>query len=461
MKILFSGVGSSDPTPLLKEKDDEAKIEPVNEGGLLHICRQYKPDIVYIYYTHDMYELKELDNRYVNTLRLLEKEIDHKFEIVEKTGKLIQDAHHFDAFFDEFDTIIDEIIDKHGTDIELLLNVSSGTPAMKATMQILAVLSTYNVIPVQVEAPSNSVEELMKRLRKYDYQKAYELNLNQIDPNDNRSYTSVYEKFRYKVQKELIFKALDSYDYEAAYTIANSMKHHMNQSTFELLEFAKDRYHLNSIKYMKLQKKLKENEILTENLTPYTKDEERILFEYAIWLYIKCKRGDYLDFCRGINPFMFEASYRYILRNKKINMFTYTEGHKQIVKKSLLERDENGKEIQNILDDYYQNKDGFKEVYLTEDQMIVLIEHWYNDKKISKYFCELNDFRKKMRNVASHKITAVDEDVIQNEMKNNVDYYLKQIKGILSEMGFDIKKHWDCYDEMNCIIKGQLEKGGN
>ena len=43
-KVLFSPVGGTDP------------IKYLRDGSMLHICRHYRPDIVYLYISHEMME---------------------------------------------------------------------------------------------------------------------------------------------------------------------------------------------------------------------------------------------------------------------------------------------------------------------------------------------------------------------------------------------------------------------
>ena len=52
--ILFSPVGGTDPISQTNCRD----------GSMLHICRWYKPDTVYLYMSHEMLKFQEQDDRY-------------------------------------------------------------------------------------------------------------------------------------------------------------------------------------------------------------------------------------------------------------------------------------------------------------------------------------------------------------------------------------------------------------
>ena len=66
-KILFSPIGGTDP------------IKYYRDGSMLHICRHYLPDIVYLYLSHEMLETHKRDNRYVDTIERLGKLLNHSY----------------------------------------------------------------------------------------------------------------------------------------------------------------------------------------------------------------------------------------------------------------------------------------------------------------------------------------------------------------------------------------------
>ena len=70
MKVLFTPVGGSDP------------IKRMLDGPMLHCCRMYKPDVVYIYFTKKMLEYERRDERYTWALEQLGKKLGHSFKIV-------------------------------------------------------------------------------------------------------------------------------------------------------------------------------------------------------------------------------------------------------------------------------------------------------------------------------------------------------------------------------------------
>ena len=96
-KYLFSPIGNTDP------------IKYLYDGSMLHICRYYEPDVVYLYLSKEMAENHKKDNRYVETLNLLGDFLNHKFEVHIIENPDMVEVQQYDVFYDEFRKIISEI----------------------------------------------------------------------------------------------------------------------------------------------------------------------------------------------------------------------------------------------------------------------------------------------------------------------------------------------------------------
>lgn len=89
-KILFSPIGGTDP------------ISNFRDGAMLHICRIYKPDIVYLYLSKEMCEFQEKDDRYRYCLEQLGKKLDKHFEVIEIQKNELEEVQVFDTFMKEY-----------------------------------------------------------------------------------------------------------------------------------------------------------------------------------------------------------------------------------------------------------------------------------------------------------------------------------------------------------------------
>lgn len=123
-KVLFSPVGSTDP------------ISGEYDGALLHIIRKYRPRKVYLYLLKEICEFEDKDSRYSYCLDRLREHLGYDFETEWIRRENLTEVQLFDYFFTEFRDILMRICDENG-DAKILLNVSSGTPAIKSALQFL------------------------------------------------------------------------------------------------------------------------------------------------------------------------------------------------------------------------------------------------------------------------------------------------------------------------------------
>jgi hypothetical protein len=67
--VLFSAIGGTDP------------ISNFRDGSMLHICRVYKPESVYLYLSKEMCEFHDKDDRYRFCIHRLGELLGHKFDV--------------------------------------------------------------------------------------------------------------------------------------------------------------------------------------------------------------------------------------------------------------------------------------------------------------------------------------------------------------------------------------------
>ena len=131
--ILFTAVGGTDPI----------SEDNYYDGSMMHICRYYRPDKVVMYMSKEMLDKQEKDDRYRYCLENLAKQQDRvmEYEIIERRN--LTRVHEFDYFYQDFRDIFEELFSKMDETDMLLLNISSGTPAMKSGMLVLQTLGEF------------------------------------------------------------------------------------------------------------------------------------------------------------------------------------------------------------------------------------------------------------------------------------------------------------------------------
>ena len=173
-KYLFSPIGNTDP------------IKYLYDGSMIHICRYYQPDVVYLYLSKEMMENHKKDNRYVKTLELLGKFLHHKFEIHIIENSDMIDVQQYDIFYNEFHRIIAEIEEQKDSEDILLVNMASGTSAMKSALLVMATLSEYRFLPIQVSTPQKKSNLEHEERDEYDVDANWELNMDNEETAENR-----------------------------------------------------------------------------------------------------------------------------------------------------------------------------------------------------------------------------------------------------------------------------------
>ena len=137
-RILFSPVGGTDP------------IKYCSDGSMLHICRHYQPDEVVLYLSKEMTEKHREDNRYVKCIELLGELLHHNFLVRVIENPEFVDVQKYDVYYEIFHDEIKKISEQMTAEDELLVNMASGTPAMKSALLIMATLAEYRFKAIQV-----------------------------------------------------------------------------------------------------------------------------------------------------------------------------------------------------------------------------------------------------------------------------------------------------------------------
>ena len=147
--ILFSPVGGTDP---IHNKN-------CRDGSMLHIARVYKATDVFLYMSKEILENHKKDNRYFYALEKLAELQKREIRIKKVARPDLIDVHEYDYYYNDFENIINKI--KNGMDDtdRLILNVSSGTPAMKNGLLILQQMLDMEFTPVQVRTPEGKMNE--------------------------------------------------------------------------------------------------------------------------------------------------------------------------------------------------------------------------------------------------------------------------------------------------------------
>ncbi|HCE32712.1 CRISPR-associated protein [Fusobacterium sp.] len=449
-KILLTFAGNTDPT------------RGEHDGPIIHICRYYKPDKIYLILTKEMEERNEEPyNIYKRAIKENLKNYNPEIICI-KTG--IKDAHHFDIYFNWiYETF--EIIKKDEKDTEIYLNMTSGTSQMTTNLLMYYIDSLdLNLIPIQVETykkQSNQSEENNKTVDKH-----YDVEAEAICNLDNEEKTRTYrivepdlKKYSRILTKNQIEKLLEQYKYEA---ISELLKRNIFDKNLELntlVNFAIERTNLKGLDCNKKLNSLNNKDY--NKLYYFTKDKNitRIPDWYQIVDFfslanIKQKTEDISSYTLMLEPIVVKI-YLSILKDlmgKNLDELFRKDSHGYKVELKRLEED-----LKEMI------KKDLKREYLKDDTNIstsVLgsIIKYYLKKENNievNYFTSLAETLAKMktvRNTLAHELRSISREDFNKESETTVEQINSKILEFFNKfytsLGYK-KEMVEIYDNIN------------
>ncbi len=460
-KILFTPVGGSDP------------ISNERDGSILHICRIYKPDDVYLFFSKEMYDNHMKDNRYLYCIEKLGELLNHKFECHLIFEKDLTEVQQYDIFYHIFQREIGIIKEKmDDTDI-LYLNTSSGTPGMKSALFIMSTLGDYQMVSLQVSTPKKSINPHFEVSDKnYDIKLYWEFNEDNKEDIINRCSEVKSLNLVKMFKMDLVKKHILAFNYNAAYDVAMTIEGIENEKVYLLLMMAKKRSQL----FMDEAGKLSRETGIS--IFPVNEGNYRKVFEYAMVVWLKQQRGEYADYIRALTP-LIEKLYECILKKEygiDINEITSEEVKKKKTKSSLSEAGKRKQtaeshivkvwdkqkilnkkpEIAQIFDNEYRGAFSYKEV--SSIHIVKIINNLSSDDVLKMKISDMTDVEQNIRNIAAHTITTLSDEDIKQKVGKNAAQIFEMIKYFCVKAGMSIKEGaWNTYIDMNEYIINEIE----
>lgn len=438
--ILFSPVGGTDPM----------SQNNYHDGSLIHICRVYKPTRVIMYMSEEILRIHEKDNRYIYCLDKLAEMQNRRmqYEIIER--KDLKKVYDFDYFYQDFKGIMEEIIAGMDETDTLLLNISSGTPAMKSGLAVLQTIEEYNCRLIQVVTPVRQMNE--HNHEGYDVVGLWEVNEDNRPDFENRCREVRCPTLSVIKQEEIIKKHINAYNYSAALDVAESLPENVTENYLHLIRAAFFRSQLD----LKNMRSVSEQSGEYRIFIPVKDDGIRPELEYALSVETKMRRKEYADFLRALTPLIVNLL-EIVLRRKcgiRIDDYCSKNGGVRKWNRNLLE----DSEILRVLDETYQERNRNGEGFRTggpvsSDQLVILIDHFAQDSKVKKLAEDLRMVEENVRNMAAHEIVSISDEDIEKYTGFRAEQIMEKIHELFKYTGFSIQDTvWDSYDNMNEII---------
>lgn len=224
--ILFSPVGGTDP---ISENN-------LRDGSMLHIARVYRPDEIYLYLSSEMLEKQKEDDRYRYCLKQLGKKQNRKFEIHEIERPDLKRVQDFNYFYRDFRKILNAVYMNCTEEDTILVNISSGTPAMKSGLLVMVTLGEIPCKLIQVITPKRGLNEHTHREK--DIETMWDLNEDNAEDFENRCEEISCPNLSQIKSEEMIKQLVRSYDYAAALHVADTLPKDITQNYYSCLGMA-------------------------------------------------------------------------------------------------------------------------------------------------------------------------------------------------------------------------------
>lgn len=437
-RILFSPVGNTDP------------ITNNYDGAMLHIIREYRPDKVYLYLSKDIVNKEEKDHRYSYCINKIQEflGIEMECEWIQKDD--LEHVQLFDYFTAEFRKILDKICNEHTEKDEIYLNVSSGTPAMKSSLQNLASFYERKLIPIQVVAPENGKNTHENNLvNNYDPALQWEYNLDNEENHINRCKESPVTNFNVEIRKSIIKRHIEAYNYVAALEVAIRVREHISEQAIALIEAGAAR--------LKLDKSTcdKKAKFAHYDIYPVKQGDHWNIFEYLMIMQIKIYKEEYADYMRALSPVFFKLMEKVIQASGVIdlNKLTYRQKDSNALK---WVSNEANKDETIIGSGLYFEKDRF---VTTGDytEIIKSLDYGIVDMNIINTIYEIRRVECNIRNTAAHNIACITDGYISTNTGYTSDQIFSKLCKLASHVGIKIgKKELETYTNLNSAIKSWL-----
>ncbi|MDE6589460.1 MAG: hypothetical protein K2K53_03755, partial [Oscillospiraceae bacterium] len=364
----------------------------------------------------------------------------------------LEDVQIYEFFLPEFRPLLLEFhnrFPKH----QMLLNISSGSPAMKSALYLLAAFLPFPVWPVQTFTPVKAQNPRLEPHMEYDVDLYWECNLDNEDYTD-RCHRSSSGNLDAQRKREEILAHLRSYDYAAALMVADSMRPLLSPRAYGLIEAAKVRGELN----WRSIKPEWQTELGFSGCTQNRTD----LVEYLLWLQAKQKREDLADFLRGLTPGLYELLRLAVEERAGYPVSHYCNSAGRF-RRNLMTEDELGQELLQLLEIPGRNLNG---TFLISGHYAAIIEARYALEPWAAPLLRLRRIEESVRNPVAHTITRVDEAWLQDNgevSSEEIVDLLRDAVRLLSQNGGSpltprLSIDWGSYDLMNQKIEQALSE---
>lgn len=438
--VLFSCISGKDP------------IGNNRDGPFIHILRNYQPEFVEIFLSSEMKgndkegQIKEACRRIV-----FKPELDFQDFGVDTH----MEPNKFEAFDDIFKKAIIALHEKYPNHI-LLINLSSGTPQMQASLYLLCAILPFPVCAIQVNTPLKSANPEKTPLLDFDLWEKEET----AAKYENRCSEVKLEKVNYAITRSNVHELILQYDYSGALKVANET---LDPKVPKLLKLAERRISQN-IKDSDLHGLCATEyfEILPNSSAAGANAIYFTVYEYILWMDILLKREEYSNFARAISPVLtdlFSLCCKKAYNIDPNDFCLLNGGNIRYIKKSKISSSTLiNNEEKTALKQAFPSKGDDPDIDFKSSSILKII-NTLKEKRPSQdndwvsKADSLRKFEKEVRNLAAHELSTIDAEKIKVAAKMEPQSVMENMKALFAFCSPSKGNlNWDGYKRLNDSI---------
>ena len=328
---------------------------------------------------------------------------------------------------------------------------------MKTALLTLSICNEYatKIKPVQVRAPLESIQEasIITKIEK-NPDGMVKVNVCEMAENAQNRCVVNFENYLYLIIKDKLLNMIDSYHYSSAFDLASASKELFNEKQKNILQLAKYREDLKTKKAKELEK------ILNIKILPIIPNDKS--FEFLLYLKVKYKRGELIEFCRAVSPLFTEMGKIILAKYFGLIPDDYIDESSGKFKKK-----GNISKIVFIPDNIFKNEKE-KPFIATQNLLeLMILANDQNKRNISqkkdnsffsemiKNYGELRRMEETIRNSVAHTMSSINSKDFKDKVGKSINEFVQFLIDFYDKYINEIKKNnlTNNYDEMNKQIK--------
>ena len=466
--IFFTPVGHTDPMSF--NRSGSSDEQNVFDASMIHIYRYYLPDFTYIYMTASIYEKEERDHRYTKAMSLLAESKGRTFEegkdykIFLSEVDEVKNVYNMDAFYDDYLRCFHRIMETEKLDFvqdKLLVNISSGTPAMKSALYVLKSMQNLPLELLQVTDPEWKRKSYPES--EYDVSALFARNADQGGVSgyvaNNRTVLVSNRNLNTMKMTNILKKLVEKYDYEAALELYSAFfeedGYHgkKTQELRDILEFAVYRKRLR-IKKIKYGEDSIAGLIRNKYAPLFSVDRKGCeIVEYAIRMKLYITEKDYVNAARAMTPLntvLLEMIFQKLAGVEEKDYRDHESGlihSSKVLKESLPLNIYSQFEKLHLVD-----SKGFLSPHKLGQLLETIIDR--KEYELKDSIRKVAELERKLRNPVAHSMQSMNESIfLQCGVISKFDELYRCYEVLLEAAGHGERQiNWNSYEDMNAEI---------